>query len=326
MARTVIARVAIALGIDATLLRCRLIPGAGPLPGPETDALPPNDPAVPARELVRVGTAGTAWLEPAPGGWGGARPGFHGRDQGDGPRRPRHAEQGRHRRRQGKGLPPEVEQTPDPKVAWEEASYGPAQHYQVMLGDDRVDVVLAQGPAACRNGKARNPKAWLATTPYLAWASLPYETPDGGVAFACLGAGDEGCLFIDLAAAPGTIAITGDRDSAAHLAESLAHQLCRQVADDSSCTVVLVGDVVPDPPPSRAVLAPTLHDLGFVSDAAAPETEIVFCTLGTNEDASILARHASRSAHRVVPVVLADLPGAPWTFSITAQPAPDARS
>jgi hypothetical protein len=536
---------AIALGIGAALLRRRrLIAGASPPPGLETDALASHDPAVPARELVTAGTAGTAWLEPTPDGWGdddgmppgypaparrawpaqaqpagagaweaggpvapgGAGRGFHGHDQGDGPGRPRHAAQarlqGRHRRRRGKGVPPDMEQAPGPEVAWEEApehtesrllageleplpefprqagnldrhagtldeqfgtldeqfgyrarigsiadaptaatpadapaatpadapaatpadapaatpadapaathvdppaatpadaptatdtrgrgpgevrsgaarpagpppdgksqtrppqdekktqkkekqepgpepefspaalhllgvaqgkrggdgTDGPAQRHQVMFGDDKVDVVLAQGPAAGHNGKRRNGKAWLATAPYLAWAPLPYETPDGGVAFASLGAGDEGCLFIDLAAAPGAIAIRGDRDAAAHLAESLAHQLCRQGADDSSCTVVLVGDVVPEPRPPRAVLAPTLHDLGIVNDAAAPETEIVFCTLRANEDAFVLARHVSRSAHRVVPVVLADLPGAPWSFSVTAQPALD---
>lgn len=198
-----------------------------------------------------------------------------------------------------------------------------AQRHRVMLGDDRVEVVLAQGPVAGHNGRTRNGKAWLATTPYLAWAPLPYETPHGGVAFACLGAGDEGCLFIDLAAAPGAIAIRGDRASAAHLAESLAHQLCRP-AEDSSSRVILVGDVVPEPCPPGAVLAPTLRDLGLIDDAVPAQTVIVFCTLSADEDAFILARHVRRSTHRVVPVILGDLPGAPWSFSVTAQPAGEA--
>jgi hypothetical protein len=183
-------------------------------------------------------------------------------------------------------------------------------------------VVLAQAPAAGHNGKPRSGNAWLAASPYLVWAPLPYETPDGGAAFACLGTGYEGCLFIDLAAAPGFITITGDKDSAARLAESLAHQLCRQAAEDSSCMVVLVDDIVPEPRPAGAVVAATLRDLGLLGpDVPIPETEIVFCTLRTSEDVLILARYAGRSAHRVVPVVLADLPGAPWSFSARAQPA-----
>jgi hypothetical protein len=202
---------------------------------------------------------------------------------------------------------------------------GPVLGHQVMLGEDKVDVVLAQAPTSGRNQKARDEKAWLAASPYLAWAPLPYEAPYGGVAFVCLGTSDEGCLFLDLAAAPGVIAISGDSDCAARLAESLAHQLCSQAADDSSCTVVLVGDVVPEPRPPHAVLAPTLSDLGLVGRAATPETEIVFCTLRSNEDALVLARYVGRSARRVVPVVLAELPGAPWLLSVTAQPAPDAR-
>lgn len=202
----------------------------------------------------------------------------------------------------------------------ESSSGSPVQRLQVMLGSDKVEVVLTQAPAAGHNGKPRSGNAWLAASPYLAWTPLPYEIPDGGTAFACLGTGDEGCLFIDLAAAPGFITITGDIDSAARLTESLAHQVCRQVKEDSSCTVVLVDDVVPEPHPPGAVAARGLRDLGLVGpDVAAPETEIVFCTLRESEDALVLARYASRSAHRVVPVVLAELPGAPWSFCATAE-------
>jgi hypothetical protein len=201
-------------------------------------------------------------------------------------------------------------------------SDGRVQRHQVMLGDDKVEVVLAQAPAPGRNGKPRSGNAWLATSPYLVWAPLPYETPDGGKAFACLGTGDEGCLFIDLAAAPGFITITGDSDSAARLAESLAHQLCRRAAEDESCMVVIVDDVVPEPRPLGAVVAPTLRDLGLLGpDVPVPETEVVFCTVRASEDALVLARYVGRSAHRVVPVVLGDLPDAPWSLHASAWPA-----
>src|SRR5260221_5044351 len=62
---------AIALGVGVTLLRRRRLARGGPaLPGREADALAPHDSAVPARELVTVGTSGPARLEPAPAGWG----------------------------------------------------------------------------------------------------------------------------------------------------------------------------------------------------------------------------------------------------------------
>src|SRR6266568_6318092 len=52
-------------------------------------------------------------------------------------------------------------------------------------------------------------KGWVASAPYLVWAPLPHDVPGGGVAFACVGAGSGGCLFIDLAAAPGAVACGG---------------------------------------------------------------------------------------------------------------------
>ncbi|HMH93670.1 MAG TPA: hypothetical protein VK586_21640, partial [Streptosporangiaceae bacterium] len=51
----------------------------------------------------------------------------------------------------------------------------------------------------------------------------------------------------------------------------------------------------------------------------ADGTEMIFCQLRSNDDAFALARYVSSAHRRIVPVVLADLPGAPWTF--TAQPS-----
>jgi len=69
-------------------------------------------------------------------------------------------------------------------------------------------------------------------------------------------------------------------------------------------------------------VAATLRDLGLLGpDVHIPKTEMVFCALRASEDALALARYVGRSAHRVVPVVLADLPGAPWSLRVRAQPA-----
>jgi len=41
--------------------------------------------------------------------------------------------------------------------------------------------------------------------------------------------------------------------------------------------------------------------------------ELVFCRLKSNEDVFPLARYVASASHRVVPLVMADLLGAPWS-------------
>jgi hypothetical protein len=301
----------------------------------------PHDVAITARELTTVGASGPAWAAEPPdssAGYDAILPGYlvaAGASPAQARAMPGEAPTSAgHRGRPDDEVPMDG---PGPELALSPAALhllgacvakgtgdsadDSVQRHQVTLGDDKVEVVLARAPAVGRSGKLGSGNAWLATSPYLVWAPLPYETPDGGAAFAYLGTGDEGCLFIDLAAAPGFITITGDSDSVSRLAESLAHQLCRQAADDGSRMVVLVDDVVPEPRPAGAMAAVTLRDLGLLgADVPIPETEVVFCTVRASEDALVLGRYVGRSAHRVIPVVLADLPGAPWSFSATAQP------
>jgi hypothetical protein len=192
----------------------------------------------------------------------------------------------------------------------------PVQELQVTLGDDRIQVVLAQAPAADHRDEPRSGHTWVTSAPYLVWRSLPHDIPDGGIAFACLGVGDEGCLFIDLAAAPGTVAIRGESAAAVRLAESVAHQLCMRPAS-SGYTVVLVGDVLPEPLPSGAMWVASNWDLSPIPQPPGPggATEVVLSRLDSNDDAFALGRYASSSNHRVVPVVLSDLLDAPWSFT-----------
>ena len=200
----------------------------------------------------------------------------------------------------------------------------PPQRHRVVLGDDLIEVVLREAPAASQVSRPATARTWLAATPYLLWTPLPYDVPDGGLAFACIGAGDEGCLFIDLAAAPGAVAISGDASAAARLAESLAHQVGGRSPADQAAKVVLVGSAVPEPHPGSATWVATLRDLASASVDNPPDsTDIVFCELHSSEDAFVLARHVGSSQSRIVPVVVGHLPGAPWSFTAQPSPQPD---
>jgi hypothetical protein len=196
-----------------------------------------------------------------------------------------------------------------------------ARKHRVALGDDWVDVVLAEAPAAGQSGRTLGGHTWLARSPYLVWSPLPHDVPAGGAAFVCVGAGEEGCLFIDLGAAPGAVAIGGDRRAASRLAESMVYQLCVGSDPGEDRAVTIVGQALPQPLSAGARWAETLSDLASAAgDHPADDggTEVVFCELRSNEEAFALARYTNSATHRVVPVILANLPYAPW--SLTAVP------
>jgi hypothetical protein len=193
---------------------------------------------------------------------------------------------------------------------------GVVRRHEVLLGSCQVEAVLAEAPA--RGGKSGD-RGWVTSDPYLVWTPLPHDVPDGGIAFACVGAGKGGCLFIDLAAAPGAVALGGERQAAARLAESLAYQLCTGPAA-GRVRLVVVGDAVPLPaPPGAEWIASTAQLAPRIMLGPGRDVELVFCRLSSDADVFPLARYAGGSPYRVIPVVLADLPGAPWSF--TAHPS-----
>lgn len=199
-----------------------------------------------------------------------------------------------------------------------EAAAAPAREHDVAFGDDRIHVVLAGTRSAGRNGQ---PGHGHTPAPCLAWTPLPYDIPDGGRAFACLGAGEDGYLFVDLAGAPGMVAIGGDGQAAVRLAESIAHQLCTAFAAGGNCRVVVIGNALP-PPPGAARIA-GLRDLEPALRGPADGLTVVFCPPGSSQDMRMLARYASDAGHPVVPVVLGSLPDAPWSFTVRPVPQPD---
>ena len=207
------------------------------------------------------------------------------------------------------------------RTAWSvsaAAAHAAIQRHEVLLGDYGVQVVLAQAPASNREGRSPEGQTWVASTPYLVWTPLPRDVPSGGLAFVCVGAGDEGCLFIDLAAAPAAVMLGGEPEYVGRLAESIVHQLGSGPTADR-IHLVVVGDAVPAPLPPETECVASSADLGWGGRPDPGEqAELVFCRLNSDEDVFPLARYVASAAHRVVPIVLADLPGAPWSF--TARP------
>jgi hypothetical protein len=204
---------------------------------------------------------------------------------------------------------------------------GGVGRHAVTLADCQVEAVLAEAPAGKRKGK-RTPegRGWVTSAPYLVWTPLPHDVPAGGIAFACVGAGEHGCLFIDLAAAPGAVTLGGDGQAATRLAESLAYQLCTGSAA-RRVHVVVVGDVVPAPAAPGVEWLPSIAELNSRAKLDwRKTTELVFCRVNSDEDAFPLARYVGSAPYQVIPVVLADLPGATWSFTAHPSQSPAARS
>jgi hypothetical protein len=91
------------------------------------------------------------------------------------------------------------------------------------------------------------------------------------------------------------------------------------MAGDAShpLAVTVVGDAVPGPLPAGVTEVAAISGLGPAGSGDA--TTIVFCDLRSDEEAFALARYTAAAQHRVIPVVLAEVPDAPW--SLTAQPS-----
>jgi hypothetical protein len=192
---------------------------------------------------------------------------------------------------------------------------GAAQRHEVVFEGCPVEAVLAEAPANSRKGKSPEGRGWVASAPYLVWTPLPHDVPVGGTAFACVGVGEAGCLFIDLAAAPGALTLGGEPQAASHLAESLVHQLCTGPAADR-VRLTVVADALPEPAPPRAERVVSVGDLGGRSEPrTSRKTELVFCRPRSDRDVVGLARYVTSAPYRVIPVILADLPGAPWSFT-----------
>jgi hypothetical protein len=168
--------------------------------------------------------------------------------------------------------------------------------YRVAFGDDLVTVRLL------RNGRSE------AT----AWRPLPHDVP-AGMAVVCVGAAPEGCLFLDLGAAPGTVTVDGPADAVERLAEAFVFQLA---GDTSRATVAIVGsalETVTEGPGVRRV--PNLGALALGQN----QSDLVIAVLPSGRDTP---EPASPHGPRVVHLKLGNIQDASWTLTV----APDRAS
>ncbi|MFD3999040.1 hypothetical protein [Streptomyces sp. NPDC058548] len=190
-------------------------------------------------------------------------------------------------------------------------SRGASSSFQVTFGDDLVDIVLSGTHPAHQDTS-------------VAWMPVPYETPEGGAAFVCIGSADpSGCLFLDLAQAPGALSFGGDREAARRLMESVVLQLSASAVLDHSCATV-VG-------PLRGLAdglerVEKIGSLRELVERRAEETdppfEFVFCALASDDDRAALGDLVDGPG-RVVPVVLGEAEDVAWTLRVTPGEAAD---
>lgn len=179
------------------------------------------------------------------------------------------------------------------------------QGFQVAFGDDLVDISLSAGHPT------RHETA-------IAWMPVPYDVPDGGAAFVCIGAAEgSGCLFLDLAQAPGPVVVGGDRAAARRLMESIVLQLSASSVLEHSCATVL------GPLRGLAEGLAGIETLGTMTELVErraeevdPPFEFVFFAPDTEADRTAVDSLLNGPGQTVL-VVLGGLEGAAWTLNVS---------
>jgi hypothetical protein len=199
---------------------------------------------------------------------------------------------------------PEPEPEPEPTAPLQPAAdLSVAIVEQVSFGDDVIQVQIAIAPSEAAP---------------LAWTPMPYDVPQDGVAYVCLGASDKGCLFVDLGRAPGPVAIGGDSDAAARLVESIAFQLSAALEPDRA-SVTVVGDIGKSMELGQVDRTSTLGQIvsrgSTLPEGAEPPLELLICSRDTARDETALAWLTSDRSRRIVPIVIGSLPTAPWSLT-----------
>lgn len=167
----------------------------------------------------------------------------------------------------------------------------PLTAYEVAFGDDLVTARVTADAAL--------------------WRPLPHDAP-AGRAVVCVGAAPAGCLFLDLATAPGPLAIDGPADAVERLAEAFVYQLA---TEPSGTSVALLGDVLLGLDGGSGVRrVPNLD-----AAAASASSDLVVVLLSAGQAATGGLFRGPFTGPRLIQVRLGAAEDATWSFGL----APD---
>jgi hypothetical protein len=150
------------------------------------------------------------------------------------------------------------------------------------------------------------------------WSHVPEPGPFESGATVFVGRDDPGYLLVDLAATPDVVTVTGDADARARLVASFANQILDHGV--SQVAVTIVGDIVDRR--QLSVSAQYAADVGELLSSGLERTRrctVVICAVGHEDELDVLRELVRRTDHRVVPVVVGDLPPARWSFEATTR-------
>jgi hypothetical protein len=159
------------------------------------------------------------------------------------------------------------------------------------------------------------PYAPAVDTPFH-WTASPEQVPTRAVAPVFLGAGPRGCLFVDLALAPGVITVSGEPLVRAQLGAQLVNRLGVAARDGNRriCVVVAGAPFDLDYIIVDAARVPALSALDQCALPAAAEVCFVVCHLAEPDDAARILALAGRRDRRIIPIVVDDVIGSDWSL------------
>ena len=181
-------------------------------------------------------------------------------------------------------------------------------HVTLAFGQDLV--------AADFTGMRPLPSAPTVYTPFH-WTAAPDQLPTLAIAPVFLGVGEGGCLFVDLALAPGVITVTGQRRVRSELGAELVNRLGVAVREGAKRFAVVVAGTPFHP--DLLVVDPIRVDSPSEFDEAAVlpapvEVCFVACAIGTPADAQWIHSLVRSTGRRIVPILVDDVVAADWSL------------
>ena len=180
-------------------------------------------------------------------------------------------------------------------------------HVTLAFGQDLV--------SADFSGMRPLPTAPTVYTPFH-WTPGPDQPPTLAIAPIFLGVGEGGCLFVDLALAPGVITVTGQQRVRSELGAELVNRLGVAIREGARRYAVVVAGapfhpdlMVVDP---IRIGSPSEFDQALLP--AAAEVCFVVCAMGTPADAQWIHGLAKTAGRRVVPILVDDVVAADWSL------------